>query len=226
MGRRRLRPWLALLLTPLAPPLLYLLAALAGALPLSGGRVAEGPATATVFVVSNGAHVDILVPLRTPAMDWSDWLRPEDFPEGNPFLAAYVGFGWGDRDFYLNTPRWSDLTPAAALRALFASRGSLVHATLWYGTPMPGDAVRSLRLDAAAHARLVAGLKAGFATDEKGRPRPIPGRRYGPSDAFYEGVGRYSLVLTCNEWAGRRLRDAGVRLGWWTPLPFGLMWSL
>lgn len=224
--RRVLRLGLAILLAPIALPAVYLLAALLGTLPLSRGVPAEGPATVTVFVVSNGAHVDILVPMRSPAMDWGDWLRPEDFPEGNPTLAVYAGFGWGDRDFYLNTPNWSDLTPASALRALFASRGSLVHVALWYGTPLPGDSVRSLRLDAAAYARLVDGLKAGFATDEAGRPQPIPGRRYGPADAFYEGRGRYSLVLTCNEWAGRQLRTAGVTLGWWTPLPFGLMWSL
>ncbi len=207
-------------------PLLYLLAALAGALPLSPDRPASGPATVTVFVVSNGAHVDILVPMRHPAMDWGDWLLPEHYPEGNPFVAAYAGFGWGDRDFYLNTPRWTDLSLASTARALFASRGSLVHVTLWYGTPLPGDGVRSLRLDPAAYGLLVEGLKAGFETGDDGRPLPIPGYRYGPADAFYEGRGRYSLVLTCNEWAARRLRAAGVTVGWWTPLPFGLLWNL
>lgn len=211
-------------------PLLYLLAALAGAVPVGGGRSAgpghDGTGLVAVFVVSNGVHLDILVPMRSPVRDWTETLRPEHFPRGNPLFAAYAGFGWGDRSFYLNTPTWSALTPGDALRALFASAGSLVHVSLWYGTPEPGPGVRRLLLGEDAYRRLLAALDAGFQHDEAGRPRLIPGRSYGLDDAFFEGEGHYSVLETCNEWAASRLRAAGVPGGWWSPLPFGVLWNL
>ena len=40
---------------------------------------------------------------------------------------------------------------------------------------------------------------------------------YGDHDAFYPANGRYSLLQTCNVWTGSLLRDAGVKMGWWTP---------
>jgi hypothetical protein len=43
---------------------------------------------------------------------------------------------------------------------------------------------------------------------------------------FYEANGGYSLVLTCNEWTGRALRESGVRTGLWTPLSQSIMWRL
>jgi hypothetical protein len=52
------------------------------------------------------------------------------------------------------------------------------------------------------------------------------GRGYGPDDIFYEANGGYSFILTCNEWTGRALRQAGVRTGLWTPLNQSIMWRL
>lgn len=46
---------------------------------------------------------------------------------------------------------------------------------------------------------------------------PLAGMAYGDHDAFYPANGRYSLLQTCNVWSGSLLRDAGVKMGWWTP---------
>ena len=59
-----------------------------------------------------------------------------------------------------------------------------------------------------------------------GRTIPVAGRGYSDDDAFYEAVGGYSFIFTCNEWTGRALRAAGVRTGLWTPLAQSLMWRL
>jgi len=48
-------------------------------------------------------------------------------------------------------------------------------------------------------------------------------RGYGARDAFYSAKGGYSAFRTCNEWTGRGLRKAGVPMGIWTPLPWGVM---
>ena len=59
-----------------------------------------------------------------------------------------------------------------------------------------------------------------------GRPIPVLGRGYSDCDMFYEANGGYSFVMTCNEWTGRALRAAGVRMGLWTPFEQSIMWRL
>jgi uncharacterized protein (TIGR02117 family) len=58
-----------------------------------------------------------------------------------------------------------------------------------------------------------------FRRDEDGRFQLIDGAAYGSNDAFYEAHGAYHAFNTCNCWVGRGLKAAGVRTGWFTPLP-------
>ena len=46
---------------------------------------------------------------------------------------------------------------------------------------------------------------------------------YGPDNLFYDSYGHYSAIQTCNNWTGDILRNAGVRIGIWTPMPGGVM---
>ena len=62
--------------------------------------------------------------------------------------------------------------------------------------------------------------------DAQGRTIPLIGRGYSVNDAFYEANGGYSFIMTCNEWTGRALRAAGVRMGLWTPVEQSVMWRL
>ena len=55
-----------------------------------------------------------------------------------------------------------------------------------------------------------------------GKPRLIPGRGYGDTDAFYESAGHTSAFWTCNQWVASRLRLAGVRAPLWSPFPTAL----
>ena len=69
-----------------------------------------------IYLLTNGVHLDIVVPKVSNYKDWREDL------EINPFIDTQVNlvaFGWGDRDFYLNTPEWSDLTFSTAFNALF-----------------------------------------------------------------------------------------------------------
>jgi hypothetical protein len=64
--------------------------------------------------------------------------------------------------------------------------------------------------------------------------KAIAEKGYGIDDRFYpisaiayrQGVPdlRYSAFFTCNNWVSEGLKRAGVKTGYWTPLPFGLMW--
>jgi uncharacterized protein (TIGR02117 family) len=84
--------------------------------------------------------------------------------------------------------------------------------------------VREIRLRPEEYRRLWAAVRADFALDSRGRPIRINHPGYGPSDAFYQAVGKASAFRTCNSWVADRLRLAGVRTSLWPPFAQGLIW--
>ncbi|RYY81661.1 MAG: TIGR02117 family protein [Comamonadaceae bacterium] len=167
------------------------------------------------YVLSNGVHTDYVFPVRAGGVDWSKLFLPAQAP-AVPADADYIAIGWGDRDFYLNTPTWADLTPGRAVGALLGGNRSLLHVT-WLRRNELGADVWRLPLSAPQYARLVDHVRAAL---PRGQAVPIAGAHYGPRDAFYEALGSYHLFETCNTWTGRGLRDAGVPTGRWTPFDF------
>jgi len=73
-----------------------------------------------IYVVSNGVHTDIILPLESinTQIIQNLHLHPN---------TKYVAFGWGDKGFYLNTPTWGDLTFSTAVNALFLKSQSAIH---------------------------------------------------------------------------------------------------
>jgi uncharacterized protein (TIGR02117 family) len=222
--RRWIRIALKSLGALLAIPLAYLLAALVlGAIPANAGW-REAKTGVPIFVRTNGVHTWLMVPLVNDEMDWRP-LVPAKHLRDPRYGGNYVAFGYGNREFYLNTPTWGDLSPRTAALALFGRGTSLVHAD--HDTdPRPEAYQRPLTLSHAEYARLVDYMKASFRLDSSGRSMPLIGRGYGPSDMFYEGLGSYNAFRDCNQWTGEALRHAGVRTGLWTPFSQSIMWRM
>jgi uncharacterized protein (TIGR02117 family) len=209
----------------LALPILYFLAALIlGAVPANPGwhEAREG---VRIFVRTNGVHTWILVPKVTPEMDWRPLVPGEHLKDPRWGAGDYVALGYGNRTFYLETPTWGDLTMRNAFLAAFGRGRSLMHAD-HDDHPQPTDYQRPITLSHEEYRRLVAFARGSFQYDAQGHTMPLLGRGYGGSDMFYEAVGPYSAVYTCNNWTGRALREAGVKVGVWTPLSQSIMWRL
>ena len=209
----------------LAVPFLYFLAALVlGAVPANRGwhEAKEG---VTIFVRTNGVHTWIMVPKVTEEMDWRPLVPGAHLKDPRWGAADYVALGYGNRTFYLETPTWGDLTMRNAFLAAFGRGRSLMHAD-HDDHPQPTDYQRPITLSHEEYRRLVAFARGSFQFDSAGRTMPLIGRGYGGSDMFYEAVGPYSAVYTCNSWTGRALREAGVKTGVWTPLSQSIMWRL
>ena len=212
-----------LLLVLLAPVLAYLAATiLLGLLPANAGWV-EAEEGVVVFVNTNGVHTGIGMPVANAVMDWRPYMPAQHLK--TPIAADYVFVGYGHRAFYLDTESWADLSPTLALNAAFGGGATLIHVDHVQG-PGEGPEQRAVRLSREEYGRLAAFVRARFTLDQAGRTRPLIGRGYGDHDMFYEAEGSYSLWLTCNEWTGRALRAAGVRMGFWTPLEQAVMWRL
>lgn len=222
--KRALKILGTLLAALLAPILLYLVAAaLLGAIPANAGW-REAKSGIRIMVRTNGVHTWIMVPIVTPEMDWRPLVPAADLRDPR-YGGDYVALGYGNREFYLDTPTWADLSVKTAFLALFGRGSSLVHAD--HDTdPRPDPDQRPIILDHDQYLRLVAFMRASFRRDSAGRTIPLRGRGYGPSDMFYEGLGHYDAVHDCNDWTGRALRAAGVRTGLWTPFSQSIMWRL
>jgi uncharacterized protein (TIGR02117 family) len=198
-------------------PLAYLAAAfLFGLTPtgVAGRAVGDG---VEIFLVSNGWHVDLLLPMRADGHDWRRDIPPGDFRAADPG-AQWIAFGWGDRAFYLETTRFEDLRPLTAAKALLGVGPAVLHVT-YARQPTPGRKTVRLVIDRDRYRRLVAYLAEGFRRDAAGRPIAISGAGYGPADGFYDAQGAWGPLLTCNEWIARGLRQAGIRAPLWAPLP-------
>ena len=227
-GKWRRWPWKRIALRTfgaiLALPVGWLLAALVlGLVPAnSGWREAERGVT--IFVRTNGIHTWVMMPAANAQMDWRPYAPAEHLRD--PRRAGnYLAFGYGNREFYLNTPTWGDLSVRSALGAAFGRGSSLMHVE-HARHPRPDEHQRPVTLTAEEYRRLVTYVRASFRLDPGGRTMPLIGRGYSAADMFYEANGSYNLMLTCNEWTGRALRAAGVRIGLWTPLEQSIMWRM
>ena len=79
----------------------------------------------TIYLTSNGVHLDIVIPENLLIPEIKNDLK-------NPENVKYYSFGWGDENFYLNVPSWSDLTFSIGFKAMFLKSSTLMHVTRHY----------------------------------------------------------------------------------------------
>ena len=209
----------------LAVPLAYFLAAfLLSVVPANAGW-REPEQGITFYLRTNGVHTWIVMPKVTPIIDWRPYAPAAHLADPRYGAADHVAFGYGNREFYLNTPTWADLSPRTAALALFGSGPSLLHVEHDH-QPQEDEWTQRLTITPGQYRRLADYIRRRFQLDERGRTMPLIGRGYNDWDMFYEANGGYSFVMTCNEWTGRALRHAGIRTGLWTPFAQSIMWRL
>ncbi|MCS6852792.1 MAG: TIGR02117 family protein [Gemmataceae bacterium] len=226
--RRRAIRWLirclaAVIGVVLAPGIVYFLIALVGLIPVNND-FSPTPNGIEIIVTSDILHAELVLPIRNEVVDWTEYFPASDFA-GDVSGATHVAVSWGDREFYLSTPTWADTRADTVLRALFWPTVSCAHVSLWFDYTLPPRS-RKTTLSSEQYRRLVRHVLGTLQLDESGRPRRIVGAAYGPADAFYEAHGYYHACNTCNSWVGRGLKAAGVRIGWFTPLPGSVLWYL
>jgi uncharacterized protein (TIGR02117 family) len=209
----------------LAVPVAYVTtAAILGAVP-ANPFWQEADRGIAILVRTNGVHTWIVMPKVTAVIDWRPYAPPEHLRDPRYGAGDHIAVGYGNRDFYHNTPTWSDLSVPTAFYAFFGNGPTLLHVEHDHA-PQVNEWQRPIMLRVEEYRRLADFIRARFQLDRHGRTIPVLGRGYGPADMFYEAEGGYSFVLTCNEWTGRALRAAGVRTGLWTPFEQSIMWRL
>lgn len=180
--------------------------------------------TVPIYVSSvNHFHAEIIVPVRHPVYDWRQHL-PLNQLGPNADRYQYLSFGWGDRKFFMN----ASYDPITFFDVLFLPGPTVMH--VW-GHPSSslqlgsGFEVKKLYLSQAEYLKLVKFMNQSFQRDSRGSTRYIRQGLY-PDSGFFEAVGTYSILRTCNVWTADALRQADINTPLWAALAPAIMMQL
>ena len=192
---------------------------LAGATARSGNAAlwpaAAGAPVVDVFLISNGYHTGIAVPLAP--------LASAARQNGNAALAtvaerfsgySFVEFGWGEEEFYASVPTVAHMTFGLAVKALFwPGNKSVLHVVGLQESPRTVFSSADIVQVSVSEAGFASMLKAIDATFALNGTPPLPqalGKGlYGPS-LFYRSNRRFHIFNVCNHWAAEMLSAAGL----------------
>ena len=158
------------------------------------------PAINTIYIARHDWHTGFII----SAIDAESVL---------PFLkkrfsrAAFYEFGWGDNGFY----RANEITFGMSIKAILWPTDSVMHVVA-----VPFDPVRyfkhsdvlELKLSDPALYNLLEFIRTSFYYSADDQPVAIDHGIYGDSE-FYQGMGDYYLLNTCNRWTAKGLESAG-----------------
>ncbi|MFT5751511.1 MAG: hypothetical protein ACI828_000969 [Flavobacteriales bacterium] len=171
------------------------------------------PKKSTIYLTTNGVHSAIVIPKNLMPSELISDLRID---ASDRFFA----FGWGEENFYLNTPTWGELKFSTAFRAAFLESSTLVHLTRhkvgrkqWIAVPVTENQLAKLNNYILASFDLYQGKKTRL---------DVPGYTKDRDD-FYPAVGNYMFYNTCNSWVNTALKKSDMKACLWTPFEFGAL---
>lgn len=174
--------------------------------------------TQTIYVTGDWVHTNFVVPIQSDEFDWRLHLPMTQVGKEQRHDYQYLVFGWGDRDFYLNTPTLADVRLPRIFQAFWGSKASVLHVQAWRSLPDPATtSIHCLKLTPTHYLQLMNFLDRSFQRDQQGNKIFVSdGHR--PYSSFFAAKGRYSLFRTCNVWTAEGLRSAEVNTPVWAGL--------
>ncbi|PSB20909.1 TIGR02117 family protein [Phormidesmis priestleyi ULC007] len=171
-----------------------------------------------VYVAGDAMHVNLILPVQNQAFDWSQFLSIDQIGRDAQQRYRYLKFGWGDRDFYMNTPSWSEMKISNVLRSLFMP-GNPTALYVEGDAELPHEPnveLKCVGVSQKDYLQLVAFIKASFQQTDQGQPIRIQDAI--DTSGFYEATGHYSILRTCNTWAADGLDSANIQTPIWSGL--------
>ena len=178
------------------------------------GEIRKVKKDVSIYILTNGVHTDIVLPLKNEHFDWSKQVNPAD-TKSKDTSFNYVAMGWGDKGFYLETPTWADLKVSTALKATTGISTSAMHVT-FYKNMKENVSCKKIQISSENYNKLIAYLNKSFQTQSGKFLKIETDAVYGKTDVFYEAKGSYSLFYTCNSWANQALKAANQKAALWT----------
>lgn len=166
-----------------------------------------------IYLNTNGVHLDVVMPLENVDSSLLSGLK---FNQNEKYLS----FGWGDENFYINTPTWGDLTFNNAIKAMFLKSPTLMHVTRYRSKR--SDWIE-IKISESELDQLNQYLQNTFKINEDGMKIILENEGYTLSDDFYKANGNYHCFNTYNSWVNKGFKESGLKSCLWTPFDFGLM---
>ncbi|UGS20337.1 TIGR02117 family protein [Flavobacterium cyclinae] len=176
--------------------------------------VAQNQEEIPIYILTNGVHTDIVLPIKNEHHDWSSQLKFEH-TKSKDTTYQYVALGWGDKGFYLETPTWADLKVSTAVKAASGLSTSAMHVT-FYKHLKENQSCKKIQISLENYKKLIAFINESFQTKSGKFLKIETNAVYGKHDVFYEANGSYSLFYTCNSWANQALKAANQKAALWT----------
>lgn len=176
-----------------------------------------------LYIETNGVHTDLVLPLKNKYKDWSRQLKAS-YTIAKDTDVKWLAFGWGDREFYMNTPEWSDLKFSTAFKALFFLGNGAMHVT-FYKNIYTDKECKKVSISMESYKRMVSYIESSFKKNKDGEYILIKNHSYGTNDCFFEANGMFSLFYTCNTWTNSGLKYSGLKACLWTPFDKGILWK-
>jgi uncharacterized protein (TIGR02117 family) len=208
------RQWGCRLAVRLLIASLVALAVTAGSLviPRKGSGNAGADCEYCVCAVQFGYHSALILPVETDLFSWRGYLNHAKADSGKTRLIRYLGFGWGERHWYVNPP--TTHKTLESLRALFLPNRAVIKVERY--AEFPHDQLTAcIGVTPLHYLQLVEFIQQTFQRDVHNQPIYIAeDQTYAAS--FYEATGTYSLFNNCNHWTAYGLRLAGVDTPLWS----------
>ncbi|MEX2379645.1 MAG: DUF2459 domain-containing protein [Vicingaceae bacterium] len=194
-------------------PIFYVLIALLASLIPVNKDSQVNKSDQQIYLSTNGVHLYIILEKEDIA---SSLLNGLDYD--NSF--NYFSFGWGDKNFYLNTPEWSDLTIKNAVHALFLNTPTLMHFVPY---KVKDEKWNEIPITETQLNKLNNYILKSFKLDQSGKKIKLPFEGYTNRDSFYEAEGKYNCFKTSNSWVNEAFKKSGLKACLWTPFDFILI---
>lgn len=166
-----------------------------------------------IYLTTNGVHLDIVIPRNELDSSLLSGLKYNSDDE-------YFSFGWGDENFYLNTPTWGDLTFSTAFEAMLLNSTTLMHVTRYKEKRANWVKVSVNNIELNNLNRYIQNT---FQVERDRMKIILENRGYSSNDDFYKANGSYTCFNTCNTWVNTAFQESGLRSCLWTPFDYGLI---
>lgn len=178
----------------------------------------------SVYLVGDVQHIDFLLPVNNGVYDWRRFLDLPSIGRDRGGDYQYLKFGWGDRDFYMNTPSLDRIQVPRLLRTLFMpGNPTALHVNGYQDLPHESNyQLYCVGLTRSQYLTLVQYLQQSF---RNGKPDRIQDG-FVEAAGFYEGAGKYSIAYTCNSWVADGLNEVDITTPLWSGLALPVMGKL
>lgn len=182
----------------------------------------QEPKNIQIYLSTNGVHTDFVIPIRSQLKNWELELNISDALKVDTFQTHFA-IGWGDKNFFLKTKNWGDLTVGTAAKAIFGTGEGAMHLVLCCPKDLDPNTLIPLKLTEKQYQKLCSFISESFSR-ENDQVNRIAIHPYGPYNLFFDSSRSYSMLYTCNSWTNEGLKVSGQKCCVWTPFK-GAIWA-